>query len=373
MWTPRGRVARWLAIAAVTPFVLALAALLFAWSGVYSVAASRGHWRIVEWFLEFGMHSSVRTHALGIKAPKLDDPDLIRLGAGHFHLSCADCHGAPGQPVSPVARQMLPPPPPLSLANEQWSAEELFWIIKHGIKYTGMPAWVALERDDEVWAVVAFIRHLPKLDTQSYRALAFGPMLARRSSDQDTGLADAAPDGVRTCGRCHGMGKHPPASTLVPVLNGQRPEFLAQALREYAGGFRPSGIMQPVAANLDEEAVRELADYYAQLPALPVEPSDGAQIEAGRTIALDGILKDGVPACVSCHGADALPAYPRLAGQQAAYMRNRLMLWKRGVRAATGGDAIMAPIARRLTDQDIAAVSAYFTSVKPELKRPPDR
>jgi cytochrome c553 len=269
---------------------------------------------------------------------------------------------------------MLPAPPPLSPVTDQWSDGELFWIVKHGIKYTGMPAWVALERDDEVWAVVAFLRSLPKLDAQGYRALAFGPVLPRSSSDQEIALSQTTtPDGVRTCGRCHGFGRHPPPSDLVPSLHGQSAEFLVQALQAYAKGVRASGIMQPVAAPLDEKSIRELAAYYAQLPSLPAEPKDGAQIEAGRSIALRGAPRDGVPACVSCHGADALPAYPRLAGQHAAYMINRLTLWKRGVRSATGVDAIMAPIARRLSGEDIAAVSAYFASASSEPKRQPER
>ena len=69
---------------------------LFIWSGAYSVAASRGHWAVMEWFLTFAMRNSVKTHAYGIEAPPLDNADLVTLGAGHFHSGCAFCHGAPG-------------------------------------------------------------------------------------------------------------------------------------------------------------------------------------------------------------------------------------------------------------------------------------
>jgi hypothetical protein len=86
-------------------------AFVFAWSGLYDIAASDGHWKIVERFLEFGMRNSVKMNAAGIEAPQLDNPDLIRLGAGHFHRGCAFCHGAPGMPVNPIAKQMLPSPP----------------------------------------------------------------------------------------------------------------------------------------------------------------------------------------------------------------------------------------------------------------------
>lgn len=366
-WIFRARLARWAGLLLAGAVVLTLGALLVAWSGLYSVAASRGHWAAVEWILEFGMRSSVRTHALGIDAPNLDDPDLIRLGAGHFHSGCAYCHGAPGRPVSPVALHMLPPPPKLTKSAHHWSSQELFWIVKNGLKYTGMPAWTASDRDDEVWAVVAFLERLPSLDAQQYRALALGPLAPHAPSGQAIALAQATPDAVHACARCHGLENEAPASDLAPTLHGQRPEFLVNALRAYAKGVRHSGIMQPVASDLDEETIVQIADYYAQLPPpAPIEPEDRGLAEEGRAIALEGLLASSVPPCAVCHGADALPTYPRLAGQRAAYMVNQLGLWKRGLRTQTDADAIMAPIARRLSDRQIAAVSAYFASARPE-------
>jgi mono/diheme cytochrome c family protein len=131
--------------------LLAVGALLFAWSGLYSVAASRGHWAPVRWFLTFAMQNSVETHAPETPVPPLSDPGLVQLGAAHYYGGCAPCHGAPGDPGSPVVNRMLPDPPPLAGAAHEWTANELFWIVKNGIKYTGMPAWPAEERADEVW------------------------------------------------------------------------------------------------------------------------------------------------------------------------------------------------------------------------------
>ena len=121
---------------------------------------------IVDWFLAFGMRNSVELRAMAITPPPLDNPDLVRLGAGHFHGGCAFCHGAPGIPVSPIARHMLPSPPDLTTSMRPWTDEELFWIVQHGIKYTGMPGWVALEREDEIWAVVAFLKRMPSIDAE---------------------------------------------------------------------------------------------------------------------------------------------------------------------------------------------------------------
>ena len=67
---------------------------------------------------------------------------------------------------------MLPEPPYLGGVVESWKPEQLFWIVKHGLKYTGMPSWPALSRDDEVWSVVAFLQRLPGMKPETYRGLA---------------------------------------------------------------------------------------------------------------------------------------------------------------------------------------------------------
>ena len=145
--------------------------LLFVWSGVYSVAASRGHWKATEWFLTFAMRNSVKTHALGIEVPPLDNADLVALGAAHFHGGCAYCHGAPGIPTSPIAMAMLPPPPDLATDMRPWRDRELFWIIKNGIKMTGMPAFGVTHSDEELWAIVAFMKKMGDLSPEEYQRM----------------------------------------------------------------------------------------------------------------------------------------------------------------------------------------------------------
>ncbi|HEX2336810.1 MAG TPA: c-type cytochrome [Hyphomicrobiaceae bacterium] len=335
---------------------MAAALFLLAWSGIYNVAASTGHWAVVDWFLAFGMRNSVDLRANAITAPVLDRPDLIRLGAAHFHGGCAFCHGAPGVPVSPIARQMLPSPPHLATSMRTWTDEELFWIVQHGIKYTGMPGWVALERADEIWAVVAFLKRLPEMDANSYRELALGRVeLASQSAE------------ASACARCHGAADSGPASALVPILHGQPEPFLIAALKEYAQGSRRSGIMQPLAADLGAHDMQRLAAYYAKLP--PRRPDNSAHSstsERGRQLATEGDPVNGIPACEPCHGRSGLARYPRLAGQNAAYMEAQLGLWAAGHHTSTAGGAIMGPIAQRLSEADIKAVSAYFAAQAPE-------
>ena len=171
-----------------------------------------------------------------IRAPALDDPDLVKLGAAHFHGGCAFCHGAPGIPVSPIARQMLPPPPDLATSMRPWKDEELFWIVQHGIKYTGMPGWVALERDDEIWAVVAFIKRMPQMTAGSYPELALGSVRSASQDGKALATVELDPQSTGACARCHGAEAMDRPARWCLVLHGQPAEFLATSLQEYASG-----------------------------------------------------------------------------------------------------------------------------------------
>jgi cytochrome c553 len=299
-----------------------------------------------------------------IDTPPLDSPDLYTLGAGHFHAGCAYCHGSPASPISPVAQRMLPPPPDLSHGTTEWKDNELFWIVKHGIKYTGMPAWASQRRDDEVWAVIAFLKQLPYLDAEAYRALALGGLQVAPQSGREIATEEAA-EAVAACARCHGADGLAPASNLVPILHGQTPEFLTAALRAYASGRRESGIMQPVAADLTPDAMQRVARFYARLAPPPAASNgaDPAAAEKGRAIAAEGLPGARVPPCLTCHGGAGLPVYPRLAGQNAPYMAGRLRRWNSAAADATETAAIMAPIARLLSAEQIEQVTAYFSTL----------
>lgn len=352
-----------------------VAIMLFAWSGLYSVAASSGHWALVEAFLRFGMESSVRTHAPALIPPDLRDESLIRLGAGHFHAGCAFCHGSPGTPVGAAALRMLPPPPELQDKVAEWTDQELFWIVRHGIKYTGMPAWPVQGRGDEVWALVAFLRRLPALDAGSYAALALGEVEPRPETARQIVSGEDRIDTVEACARCHGL-ETGPRNQLVPVLHGQPREMLEAALRAYRNRGRDSGIMQVAAAELGDKAIRDLAAFYARLPApaaAPAPTQDGSAIGRGAVLAAQGDPDRRIPACLSCHGDAGLPAYPRLSGQPARYLAGQLAAWQAGLNAGTPGGAVMAPIARRMTPQQTADAAIYFASLPlpaPQAARP---
>ena len=97
--------------------------------------------------------------------------DQIRHGFEHFRETCVACHGAPGVPPAEMGRGLRPEPPPLAEAARHWSTAELFWIVKHGVKTTGMPAWSPTHDDEELWSIVAFVERLPTMSPDDYRRL----------------------------------------------------------------------------------------------------------------------------------------------------------------------------------------------------------
>ncbi|HQS08539.1 MAG TPA: c-type cytochrome [Xanthobacteraceae bacterium] len=363
-----GEARRPLIAVALAGALLGSGLLLVAVTGAYNIAASEGHWRITEILLRFGLERSVSVRA-NETPPRLDDPDLIRLGAGHFHAACAPCHGAPGTPVPAFVGGMLPTPPDLRTRVDAWSDAELFRIIRHGIKYTGMPAWPSRGTEREIWAVTAFVRHMHRLDAAAYQALARGGATMSAADGTASGSGRNLPDGVAACAHCHGAQGQQPSSALVPTLYGQPEAMLRAALRSYAQRTRPSGVMQVAVDGLSPRQLDQLAAYYAAIaPPVPQPPTPDQMplVEAGRVLAEHGDAAARIPACLSCHGPQALPLYPRLAGQSARYLEGRLDGWRHGAQARGDAlDRVMAPIARRLSEEQARALAAFFAQQAP--------
>lgn len=143
----------------------------FALSGVYDIGADVPHWRPVEALITVFRDRAITAHARGITVPmNLDDPAMIELGAEHYNAMCAGCHLSPIQPDSEIRPGLYPQPPKLAQQGIDNPAEA-FWVIKHGIKLTAMPAWGPTHDDEEIWAMVAFLRKLPTLDPAGYKTL----------------------------------------------------------------------------------------------------------------------------------------------------------------------------------------------------------
>lgn len=116
---------------------------------------------------------SVARHAAGIAVPPLGDPDVVRRGAVLYGELCAACHGGPGVKPSPVGMGLNPGPPDLVDAGKAMPPPEIYWIVKNGIKMSGMPAFGPAtgpgHSEDDLWALVAFVRALPRLSPEAYR------------------------------------------------------------------------------------------------------------------------------------------------------------------------------------------------------------
>lgn len=341
--------------------------------GWYNISALSPHLPPVEWLLHTAMRESVQFHARGIEAPDLSDPALVTRAAGHFSTACAPCHGAPGVPPDAVGRGLLPDPPSLSETVPSWHPNQLYWITENGIKMTGMPAWAPTHRDDEVWAIVAFMLRLPEMSAAEYRQLA-NASLARdpdivptSATGADIVRHGASLQGLTACGRCHGLDGAGYFVGGVPRLSGQDPEYLAAALEDFATGARPSGIMGPVAEALTAGQRRATAEYYAAIVNAPAPPPPRVELETlrlGGALAAAGAADRGIPACRSCHGGAQRDGIPALAGQFAGYMHLRMHLWRTGARGAAADVDVMQRIARRLTDDEIRAVSLYYASLR---------
>lgn len=256
-----------LATLGVAGFGALVLATVVVWFGLYDVAASTRHSPPIEWFLHFVMQRSVAAHAPELPVPDLSDPALILRGALHYATGCAACHGAPGQLASPIAQQMTPVPPALYGAWKDFDPSQLFWIVQNGVKLTAMPAWPAPKRSDEIWAMVAFVEHLRTLKTPDYVALVGNTHVSWLPAPPPAPTAALGFDAT-ACSRCHGAnGRGRPG--VAPALAGKATQDLTTALRAYRDGSRPSGFMQPVAAQLTDAEVIAAANYYATLGATP--------------------------------------------------------------------------------------------------------
>jgi mono/diheme cytochrome c family protein len=174
MSRPTSRIeGRWLVAALVAGALSALVAAISVgiYAGIYNIAADVPHTQPVYWLLEELRDRSVAIRAKDIVVPKdLDELKRISAGAGQYAEMCSGCHLAPGMKRTEISRGLYPRAPELRRKSDLTPAEQ-FWIIKHGVKMTGMPAWGITHDDELLWDVVAFLRKLPELTAEQYRAL----------------------------------------------------------------------------------------------------------------------------------------------------------------------------------------------------------
>lgn len=193
-----------------------------------------------------------------------------------------------------------------------------------------------------------------------------------QAPDRTSGLSIAThgtPQGATACATCHGAKGEGNAAAGFPRLASVGQTYLLEQLNAFASGYRKNAVMQPIAKALTAPERSAVALYFSKLPsplASPVEDkADVSPTDTGAWLATRGRWKDGVPACVQCHGpggAGVGENFPPLAGQSATYIENQLHDWKKGLRPP-GPFALMAVIAGKLSDGEIAAVAKYYAGL----------
>jgi mono/diheme cytochrome c family protein len=156
-------------------FFLVVGVAVFTWSGIYNVAATKTHWSGTTWFLNQARERSIHFHSKGISPPPLKEEKLDEIGFSHYHEMCRLCHGAPGVLPEEFAKGLNPKPPDLTSKDvQELSRAELYWVVKNGIKMTGMPAFGITHTEGELWAMVALVKRLPDLKPEEYKAMMNG-------------------------------------------------------------------------------------------------------------------------------------------------------------------------------------------------------
>jgi mono/diheme cytochrome c family protein len=154
-----------------TVLVGVLSALLLVESGLYDIGADDHHTKAVLALITQLRDRSIDARLDSTGLQPAATPAMLRSGAEHYAALCVGCHLAPGQNSSDLRTGLYPHPPNLAQQDIQES-RRAFWVIKHGIKMSAMPAWGKTLDDAAIWDVVAFVRKMPAMSTAEYQQLA---------------------------------------------------------------------------------------------------------------------------------------------------------------------------------------------------------
>jgi mono/diheme cytochrome c family protein len=161
-------------VVASTLLVLAIGTAIFIGSGIYNIGADDHHTRIVLTIIEQLRNRSIAVRAQKIDVPNLTNPKTIAAGAQRYQELCIGCHLAPGLTRSDIRVGLYPHPPNLAQEDAD-DAQKVFWIVKHGIKMSAMPAWGKSLNDDAIWDIVSFVRQMPTMTPEVYQQLSMAP------------------------------------------------------------------------------------------------------------------------------------------------------------------------------------------------------
>jgi len=177
---------------------LAAGSFLYAWSGIYNIAATKPHWAVTLAFIEMLQDRSIAVRSDDIRAPNLDDPQFAKTAFTQFHEMCRLCHGAPGYRPGEFASGFYPAPPDMTSGHiqEALSGTEIYWIVKHGIKMTGMPAFGPTHEEKVLWGLVALAKEIPKMSPKKYRQ-----QVNKVNLEEESGHGHGEPEGAKSHGQ----------------------------------------------------------------------------------------------------------------------------------------------------------------------------
>jgi mono/diheme cytochrome c family protein len=252
-------------------------AAAFVYSGLYDISATDQHLAPTYYTIRKAMERSVERRASDIAVPPLGEPAQLERGLSLYRAHCVQCHGAPGVAPEPFALGLTPLPTPLARSGRDRSPAHLYWVVKHGIKMTGMPAWEFRMTDEDLWSVVAFLKRLPLLSPLAYKELSSAPALPMVESPSGEADAKRGKRALRLygCIGCHEIpGEVGPEARLGPTLHGigsrlmlggvlpNSPENMALWLRAPQAFSRHSAM--PMLGVTQRDA-RDMAAYLATL------------------------------------------------------------------------------------------------------------
>lgn len=266
----------------------ATAGAVLVYMGFYDISAMRQHTKPVFHLLDYAMLRSIEVRADTPPPDDLGDERRVQAGLARFQQHCLQCHGAPGVPPQAVAFGLTPAPANLLHAGRTWPANEIHWVVRNGVKMTGMPGWAYRLGEEEIWDVVAFVQAMPRLSPRRYaeladslRSLSPGPLAASPAQQPRP-----APDGPANrpgsveagrfatqqylCATCH----------VIPGVVGANqhvgPPLGGVAGRAFIGGVLPNTPENMVRFLRDPQAV----DPLSAMPALGLTGQDARDIAA---------------------------------------------------------------------------------------------
>jgi len=167
---------KFLALIGLLAIIVAVVAAIYFFGGFYSVAATEEEPALIQKMLIQVRQASITRHAKGQTERPAND-EAVRSGARAYSTrGCVNCHGAPDVEWAKWSEGLQPDPPDLKEVAGERSPSELFWVVKNGIKMTGMPSFgKGGVSDDEIWTIVAFLKKLPTVKPEEYKAWTATP------------------------------------------------------------------------------------------------------------------------------------------------------------------------------------------------------